>query len=175
LHIIPQYLHSPAKAFIQAKGVESVSSPVGNIGLDIDMFQQHLQEEFAAMYEDQGHKPTVEILGEEHLNIPAIKKGYDELKTDDWMWSQTPQFTLAFEGSGSSVLELNVHHGVIQTLEPKEGQVPGDMLEEFRAALVGQKLQDINDWSQFLQSRLEPWHSDYEVIASRLETLLPVL
>ena len=174
LHIIPQYLHSPAKASIQAKGVESVSSPVGNIGLDIEMFQQRLQEEFATMYENQGHEPTVEILGEEHLKIPAIKKGYDELKTDDWMWSQTPQFTLAFEGPGSSVLELNVHHGIIQTLEMKDGQVSGDTLDELRAALVGQKLQDIRDWSQFLQSRLEPWHSDYEIIANHLETLLPV-
>lgn len=79
LHIIPQYLHSPARNFIQAKGVESVSSPVGNIGLDVDVFQQCLQDEFAAMYE-HGTKLLSETVGEEHLKIPEIKKGYDELK-----------------------------------------------------------------------------------------------
>lgn len=80
LHIIPQYLHSPARKFIHAKGVESVSSPVANIGLDVEMFQERLQEEFSAMYAHQGSSPVVEVLGEEHLQIAEIKKGYKELK-----------------------------------------------------------------------------------------------
>lgn len=174
LQIIPQYLHSPAKEFIQAKGVESVSSPVGNIGLDVGMFQQRLQEEFAIMYNQQDVGPFLEHVGEEHLNIPAIKKGYDELKTDDWMWSQTPQFTLGFQGPTDSAFELSVHHGVIQSLELNQGRISTDKLEELRAALIGQKLQDISDWSQFLQCRIEPWHGDYQLIATQLEKLLPI-
>ncbi|KAF1964960.1 hypothetical protein BU23DRAFT_39373 [Bimuria novae-zelandiae CBS 107.79] len=174
LHTIPQYLHSPARNSIQAKGVESVSSPVGNIGLDVDKFQQRLQEEFTAMYAHQGKVPSVQMVGEEHLNIPAIRKGYEELKTDDWMWSQTPQFTLLLEDLFGTTIEINVHHGTIQTLETKCDRDLGDMLEELRTALVGEKLQDIGDWVQFLQSRIEPWHSDYEIVADRLEKFLPV-
>jgi lipoate-protein ligase A len=80
LHIIPQYLRSPAKRYIQAKGVESVSSPVGNIGLDVKPFQQRLQEEFAEMYAGIGNPSIVETVGEDYLNIPDIRKGYDELR-----------------------------------------------------------------------------------------------
>lgn len=80
LHIIPQYLHSPAKTFIQAKGVESVSSPVGNIGLEIAPFQSCLQGEFATMYGKAGKHGIVETVGEDHLTIPEIRKGYDELR-----------------------------------------------------------------------------------------------
>ena len=90
------------------------------------------------------------------------------------MWSQTPQFNLVLEGPAGTEIEMNVHHGIIKTLETKDGSPPGDLLEELQAALVGQKLQDVGDWSQFLQSRIEPWHSYYEVFADRLETLLPV-
>lgn len=80
LAIIPQYLHSPAKAFIQAKGVESVSSPVANIGLQVVPFQRHLQAEFAQMYA-QGRQPdVVATVGDDHLQVPDIRKGYDELR-----------------------------------------------------------------------------------------------
>ncbi|KAJ4294566.1 hypothetical protein N0V90_008257 [Kalmusia sp. IMI 367209] len=174
LHIIPQYLHSPARKYIQAKGVESVSSPVGNIGLDVEIFQERLQDEFAVMYADQGQSPGVKIVGEEHLKIPEIKKGYDELKTDDWMWSQTPQFNLVVQTSTGSEIEINVHRGIIQTIEAKEAHVLGPVLEELQVALVGQNLQDIGDWSQFLQSRIEPWHNDYAILADRLENFLPL-
>ena len=174
LHIIPEYLHSPAKKSIQAKGVESVSSPVANIGLEVEPFQRRLQDEFAAMYGHQANSPIVQVVGEEYLNIPEIKKGYDELKTDDWMWSQTPQFDIVFEGPSGSEMKINVHHGVVQTLESRGDRVSTDVVEELRAALVGQKLQDVGDWNQFLHSRIDPWHIDYEVIADRLEILLPV-
>jgi lipoate-protein ligase A len=80
LHIIPQYLRSPAKKHIQAKGVESVSSPVGNIGLEVKPFQQRLQEEFANMYAATGDANVVTTVGDEHMNIPDIKKGYDEIR-----------------------------------------------------------------------------------------------
>lgn len=80
LHIIPQYLHSPAKPYLRARGVESVSSPVGNIGLVNHVFEKSIQDEFATMYRDAGNVPTVVTVGEEHLSIPEIRKGYDELK-----------------------------------------------------------------------------------------------
>jgi lipoate-protein ligase A len=80
LHIITQYLRSPAKHLIQAQGVESVSSPVANIGLDVGPFQRRLQEEFATMYAALGTPSIVATVGDEYLNIPDIRKGYDELQ-----------------------------------------------------------------------------------------------
>jgi lipoate-protein ligase A len=80
LHIITQYLRSPAKNLIQAQGVESVSSPVANIGLDVEPFQEHLRAEFATMYKELGTPSIVETVGVEYLNIPDIRKGYDELQ-----------------------------------------------------------------------------------------------
>jgi lipoate-protein ligase A len=80
LHTIPQYLRSPAKKHIQAKGVESVSSPISNVGLEVAPFQQRLQEEFADMYASTGGANIVEIVGDDHLNVPDIQKGYDEIR-----------------------------------------------------------------------------------------------
>jgi lipoate-protein ligase A len=79
LHIIPHYLHSPAKPYLEAKGVDSVSSPVGNIGLDTGIFQQRLQDEFEAMY-GAGNRIHAQTVDEDHLGIPEIKEGYEELK-----------------------------------------------------------------------------------------------
>ncbi|PVI06855.1 hypothetical protein DM02DRAFT_513606 [Periconia macrospinosa] len=167
LPLIPQYLRSPAKNAIQAKGVESVSSPVSNIGLDVQHFQVRLQEEFAIVHSSSEQRLVVQELGEEHLSIPAIRKGYDELRTNDWMWSQTPQFTLSLQPYLD--LEISIRHGIIQKLEGT-----AKMVEEWRSALLGHKLQDVRSWSAFLQNRLDPWTNECAVLANYLEVHLPV-
>jgi lipoate-protein ligase A len=77
LNIIPHYLHSPAKNFITAKGVESVSSPVGNIGLDNADFERVVQERFASTY--GGDLARAEEVDDDLLNEAEVKKGYTEL------------------------------------------------------------------------------------------------
>ncbi|KAF2690707.1 hypothetical protein K458DRAFT_438530 [Lentithecium fluviatile CBS 122367] len=174
LHIIPQYLRSPAKNFIQAKGVESVSSPVGNIGLDIDTFQERLQEEFAAMYDAGAKRLTVQTVGEEQLSIPDVKKGYEELMTDDWMWSQTPQFTLTLQPYAGVDMDINVHHGIIKAINAKGSRYGTDVLDKIRPALVGQRLQDVGDWHTFLRSRIHPWDDGFDILGHHLENLIPI-
>ncbi|KAH7357608.1 hypothetical protein BKA66DRAFT_574247 [Pyrenochaeta sp. MPI-SDFR-AT-0127] len=174
LHIIPQYLRSPAKTFIQAKGVESVSSPVGNIGLEVKTFQRHLQEEFAKTYANIGTPTIIETVGDEHLNIPDIRKGYDELRTEDWMWSQTPQFDLLLDPKDNIGIEMNVHHGVVKSLGFKDSRFSVDIQEDLRNVLVDQKLQDIHDWTSFLQERLRAWDQHTATVAERLNTLVPI-
>ncbi|KAF2704875.1 hypothetical protein K504DRAFT_472169 [Pleomassaria siparia CBS 279.74] len=174
LHIIPQYLRSPAKPFIQARGVESVSSPVGNIGLEITAFQSRLQEEFASMYSKFGKQAVVEIVGDEHLKIPDIRKGYDELRTKDWMWSQTPQFTLTLHLSDDIAIDVNVHHGVIKAFDPKNGQSSTTTIDKVRSVVLDQKLQDIHDWHEFLKSHTIPWNQESAIIADLLEKFMPV-
>ncbi|CAI6338736.1 unnamed protein product [Periconia digitata] len=167
LPLISHYLRSPAKSAIQAKGVESVSSPVSNIGLDVELFQTRLQEEFAAVHASAGQCPSVQMVGEEHLNIPAIRKGYEELRTEDWMWSQTPQFTLSLQPYLD--LEISVRHGAIEKLDGDSS-----MMEEWRSILVGQKLQHVRDWNAFLRSRMRTWTNECAVLANHLAVNLPV-
>ena len=78
LNVIPHYLHSPAKSFITAKGVESVSSPVGNILLETERFEAAVRKNFADMYgEPEGG--LIEV-GESWVEVEGVKKGMDELK-----------------------------------------------------------------------------------------------
>lgn len=83
LNIIPDYLHSPAKPYIKARGVESVSSPVGNIGLNNKAFIDAIQGEFANMYNLANGNNTAQIVGDELLGVPEVRKGYDELTVSE--------------------------------------------------------------------------------------------
>ena len=84
LNIIPHYLHSPAKRFITARGVESVSSPVGNILVEEKSFIEAVSDQFASMYPTQ-EKPRLEEVGEELLAVDEIRKGFDELKVPSYI------------------------------------------------------------------------------------------
>jgi len=79
LNVIPHYLHSPAKPFISARGVESVSSPVGNILLKNEDFIQAVQDQFARLYSD-GSAVRAEDVGDDWIEHPPVMKGFEELK-----------------------------------------------------------------------------------------------
>ncbi|KAF1955641.1 hypothetical protein CC80DRAFT_516996 [Byssothecium circinans] len=159
---ISQYLRSPAKHHITAKGVPSVSSPVSNIGVDMALFQETLQHEFRTAYGGA----DVQTVGEELLENETIKKGYNELRTSDWLWQQTPQFTVSLEPAS---IEVVVRHGAIHELQGDDSRLP--MLQE---ALVGHKLHEIRDWSEFLKQTIYPWRQDDEELSQQLQTHLPV-
>lgn len=77
LSIIPRYLRSPARPFVKAKGVESVSSPVGNIGLGNDLFKDAVHVAFRSMYGgNEGHH----VVGDEALEEPKVKEYMNETK-----------------------------------------------------------------------------------------------
>lgn len=79
LSVIPHYLHSPAKPFITARGVESVSSPVGNILISEQSLTNAIREQFASLYSTQ-HEIQWDELGEELLEVEDVRTGFDELK-----------------------------------------------------------------------------------------------
>ncbi|KAF1849682.1 lipoate-protein ligase A [Cucurbitaria berberidis CBS 394.84] len=174
LHIIPQYLRSPAKKLIEAKGVESVSSPVANIGLDVKAFQKCLQAEFANMYANLGTPSIIETVHDEYLNIPEVRKGYEELRTDDWMWSQTPQFHLSLDPSVDIGVDMDVHHGIIKSVDFKGSLLSTEAQQDLRIMLLDQKLQDIHNWTRFLQTRLKKWDERSAAVARRLDELMPI-
>lgn len=80
LNAISRYLHSPARPYVKAKGVDSVSSPVGNIGLPNADFQKAVQDAFAKMYW-RGHEPLVhQLVGRDALEVAEIREDLAELK-----------------------------------------------------------------------------------------------
>ncbi|EUC46926.1 hypothetical protein COCMIDRAFT_91485 [Bipolaris oryzae ATCC 44560] len=174
LHIIPHYLRSPAKSVIRAQGVESVSSPVSNIGLEVKTFQSHLQEEFSLMYAGLGSPSIVQTVGDKFLDIPDIRKGYEELKSEEWMWSQTPAFTLTLDPKDEIGIQIKVHHGVIKSLDFSNSSLSHETQSVLDTALIGLELHKIRDWKAFLQEHIHSWDTELTTTAGRLDQLLPV-
>jgi lipoate-protein ligase A len=122
IHDLGRYLRSSAREYIQAKGVESVRSPVGNVSTALaDSFfsmqsvVQSVIEQFAQLYQvhpdavlraqrAHANEPEVfagdswvagtvgEVQGEQ---VPAIGKGIVELRSLEWKYTQTPRFTFS--------------------------------------------------------------------------------
>lgn len=78
LNVIPHYLHSPARPFIKARGVESVSSPVGNINLSNEDLCAAVRKQFADMYGVAAEDQTE--VGDQLSQANAIREGFEELK-----------------------------------------------------------------------------------------------
>ena len=72
---IGSFLKSPAKDFIKARGVDSVSSPITNINIANTNFEQTVVREFGKLYGIQ--EPT--FVMENVMEVPEIKKGFEEL------------------------------------------------------------------------------------------------
>jgi lipoate-protein ligase A len=92
---IGEYLRSPAKPYIKARGVESVSSPITNVNVANDDFEQAVISEFVEMYGSA--KPMV--VTESAAGVAEVWKGLEEMRTSDWIFSQTPQFTFSAQPS----------------------------------------------------------------------------
>ncbi|CAK4026781.1 lipoate- ligase A [Lecanosticta acicola] len=175
LQVIPDYLHSPAKPFITARGVESVSSPVGNILLSNDEFIGSVQEEFAKQYSSQGDPIS---LGDELLEEQSIAKGYDELKSPDWTFLQTPQFTISTRSQAvlDVDLELTVRYGAVTnaslTVDRDSGAAAA--VSDLRGGIIGQKIHEIVDWGAAFGpelDKLDTWRR--ERLLKWLESMLP--
>lgn len=117
-----RFLRSPARGYIKAKGVESVRSPVGNVSSALaDSFfsmqgvMESIVEEFAHLYgvhadavlrarRAHGAEPEIfagdswvvgalgDVQGEQEADIA---RGIAELRSLEWKYTQTPQFTFS--------------------------------------------------------------------------------
>ena len=90
------------------------------------------------------------------------------------MWSQTPQFDLLLDVSEDVGISMDVHHGIIKSVELKHSRLPPKEQEELRNILLEQKLQDIRVWSDFMGDRLGGLSERTSTIAKRLDQLLPI-
>jgi lipoate-protein ligase A len=92
LSSISHVLKSPWKQGMNMRGTESVRSKVGNLGLTNHNFEQAVELEFRQMYQISPDQAPIVEVGEEYLDIDQVNSGYQELKSDEWIWEQTPSF-----------------------------------------------------------------------------------
>lgn len=90
------------------------------------------------------------------------------------MWSQTPQFDVSLDSSDDIGIDMNVHHGIIKSLDFKDSRMSTAVQHDLRSILVQEKLQDIADWESFLQDRLQSWDDQTVQFAQRLEAIMPI-
>ncbi|KAI9824121.1 MAG: hypothetical protein M1819_001076 [Sarea resinae] len=184
LHIMPHYLHSPAKPYIKARGVESVNSPVGNVGIANGDFENAVVREFALLYnlpneailglnENAGLRSGDEwvsgVFDETYSEVPSIRTGMAELKSPEWTFMQTPQFTFSSHSSEedsrdrpaisdslppSTHVHLKARSGVISESristrgDKKEAEGQAEMVDEL---LTKRKIHELADWSDLLR------------------------
>ncbi|GAA5984227.1 hypothetical protein JCM11641_005887 [Rhodosporidiobolus odoratus] len=101
------------------KGVASVPSPVRNLrewssSIDHEQFVEVVAQEFAKKYGVSGEIKRVDESEAERNEY--VKEVVEELKSWDWQYGQTPEFTHSLSGSfpwGSMVLDISSRHGLI--------------------------------------------------------------
>ncbi|KAG5438657.1 hypothetical protein PCK2_000938 [Pneumocystis canis] len=76
-----------------AKGVQSVCSAVGNLGLDHKNFCRHLCSVFQDKYKLRKSVPIYYVSEEEMCSIDEVQKRIVEMKEWSWIYGQTPEFT----------------------------------------------------------------------------------
>ncbi|MCJ1346317.1 Biotin/lipoate A/B protein ligase [Peltigera leucophlebia] len=190
---ISEYLRSPARPFLKARGVESVRSPIGNVfdepgngwkSLSAD-FQIRVAKAFAEMYEIDWK--TVSKLLEGKANprsspesgyicgyieddvreLAEIRAGIEELKSLDWIYGQTPQFTVSshpFENDdrerpplpkelpSSARVFLTVRSGKILQSNVSISSDPRDVAEaeKFDSIIEGKMVHEIQSFENVL-------------------------
>ncbi|KAK0106776.1 Biotin/lipoate A/B protein ligase [Cadophora gregata] len=152
---ISKYLRAPGKPFIKAKGVESVSSRIMNVGMENAKFEGAVRHEFWKMY---SHSKAMTV-GRAEADVPEIKGGFEELMSEDWIYGQTPQFefsTSGFDGENLGEkdiwrfphgleLSFTARNATIQSLSIKDG-------ENFMvtSSAKDKKVHEIADWDSVL-------------------------
>ncbi|KAI4150299.1 MAG: hypothetical protein LQ340_004165 [Diploschistes diacapsis] len=116
--MISGLLRSPLAPFVKARGVDSVKSAVGNVygtqyGGAVELFKANVIQEFCRTYAIDAaigrqllrldSATTLEtfdngiygVLDEDLGKIEKIKEGMWEMRSTDWLYGQTPQFTFS--------------------------------------------------------------------------------
>ncbi|KAL2891172.1 Lipoate-protein ligase A [Ceratocystis lukuohia] len=127
---ISQFLRSPAREFIDARGVESVRSPVKNVNiLNMQAFIDGVLDEFGRMYGEYKVFKSSEIAPEDW---PSIEKGMEELKA---------KCAAAARGElKDNSISFEVAHGEFESL----------VLNHQTYTFAPTKVYDLKNWPEFL-------------------------
>ncbi|KAJ4015059.1 hypothetical protein NW752_006515 [Fusarium irregulare] len=146
-------LRSPAEPYIKTRGVDSVRSPVRNVGIENAAFEAAVLEEFARMY---GEAQVREEVSDKMLELDVISKGYSELQSRDWIYGQTPKFTFSTYPYAEDPRErplldfdtkvrFEARHGVIERFTAdgaSSATAEGDL-----SALASSSIYNVSSWS----------------------------
>jgi lipoate-protein ligase A len=200
LKLISKYLKSPARGYIEAKGVESVSSPVTNIGVENGEFMDAVRMFFVKQYDVPKDVEEV-VVNNDALEVDSIRKGHTEMKNRSWMWEQTPGFTFSSEPLVDGKVDIknvsaltficdfvNSDH-ILQdksrlTFEAKHGAILDCEWRAARASLVdlhvsqalktrleGAKIHEQRDWKPLMEGVVP--EGEVEEIALLLAKMFP--
>jgi lipoate-protein ligase A len=158
---IGQYLRAPAKPYILARGVDSVPSPITNVNLANDQFESAVVNEFTKLY---GAVEPV-FVDESDAEVPEIAKGLAELRSLEWTYLQTPQFTFSTHETeqddrerpalpatvpADTRMEFTAKHGAVTEAQlTLDGEDPS---AETQQDLVGKQIHTIKDWQTVVRS-----------------------
>ncbi|KAK5094056.1 hypothetical protein LTR70_005498 [Exophiala xenobiotica] len=173
-------LSSPARPFLQAKGVTSVRSPVHNLfrvskpegrwklASDLEIA---LGSTFGTMYND--HNAPCIVIGDKdcHREVNTeIHEDVQEMMTDEWRFCQTPSFEYASTHSDGNIkLQFDVKHGIIQSAILHAADRTSAANTGF-AALEGKKLHEVQSWKGFIP---ETFEADSAQIRAHLASVFP--
>jgi len=158
-----QYLRSPVKKYITARGVDSVPSKVANVvpTLSNQLFMESVIEQFYELYgkeeaEMEVHDSTEQHPRDNYSDIPEILKGYNELKTPEWIYGQTPQFTYEFQNK-SNGFEFTARNGVVTEAKLHSSGQPV-ISKKVEEKVIGNVLYDTQErekeaWTEILYDR----------------------
>jgi len=141
-------LHS-GKDNIETKGVLSVSSAVRNLedwsaNINHESFVEAVADEFAATYKS-GRKLVQRIDDSIARQNCEVGKEYEELKSWEWVYGQTPEFTHRLEnrfGWGNLVAKIISKRGIIESLTLVPGSAESilrDECDELQGLMLGDR------------------------------------
>ncbi|KAL9131928.1 MAG: hypothetical protein Q9175_006654 [Cornicularia normoerica] len=217
---ISQYLRSPSPPFIRARGVESVRSPIGNVHSEPktstmrfnQSFQMQVMTTFAELYgvERSGHissfrerelsegemrsdadgEWTIGCVGETFENVDEVQKGIKELQSSQWLYGQTPQFTLSSHANEEDKRErpslpknfppsarvyLKIRSGAIDSSRisiSSDGDSANAEKEMFDQVLKAKNIHDIDDFNNVLSPVQHGATTEVSNISKWLNTML---
>ena len=134
---------SPSKAKLQAKGVESVRSRVGNLkeiapNLTVSALKQALVQAFSAVY-----GLAVETLPASLLDAVEVETLRQRNGTWEWNYGKKLPFALSVEGRfdwGGVEIGLDVESGTIKAAKVYSDAMDETLPQQLETALVGRKL-----------------------------------
>ncbi|KAH8677575.1 hypothetical protein BX600DRAFT_430920 [Xylariales sp. PMI_506] len=145
-----RFLRSPAAPWMTARGVESVRSPVTNVGLGNREFEDAVIAEFGAMYGDVDAEVVTEA---DAWALPEIEKGYAELTSDEWRYLQTPLFTFSTHPTEKDdrerpPLPQSLPPSFEAFIEARQGKITSAQISGADPdALADVELHKVKDWS----------------------------
>ena len=134
-----RYLN-PSKAKLQAKGVDSVRSRVGNLRefnpeLTIAMLKNSLRKAFSSVYE----LPVDEILPEQ-LDHAIISTLTEHNRSWEWNYGQKLPFSFEWENRfawGGLQIQLQIESGIIQCAKVYSDAMDWELSPILESALIG--------------------------------------